>query len=502
MRRGLIAGDRPSFPRRPSRDGPVAVVDVGSNSVRLVVFDGPSRAPAYFFNEKVACALGAEIARTGRLAPAGVESALATLRRFAGLAERMRVAALDAVATAAVRDAEDGPAFVARVERETGVRLRVVSGEEEARLSAVGALVGEPRAEGAVADMGGASMELAEIADGAVGARLSLALGPQRLAGLSGGGLRKRIDAELARAVGAIRLEGRALYLVGGSWRAIAKLQMARAGHPLQVLQGYRISAAEAADAAEWIMGQKPEALKATPGVSAGRAAAAPTAAAVLGRILERLGPSEVCVSAFGLREGVYFEQLPSETQARDPLIEAARRLERIQARFPGFGDELAVFVDPVVGGWSKRERRLARAACYLNDVNWRAHPDYRAVSCFETVTRANIAGLDHADRVWLGFALMNRYGGGKRSAEVAEALTLIDETARGRAKALGRAMRLGAMLSASAPGSLSDATLRVADGALTLGLGRDLIDLSGEVVERRLSALADALKLRAALSD
>ena len=499
----LLGRARPSFARRAGpRGGPIAVIDVGSNSVRLVVYDGASRAPAYMFNEKVACGLGAAIGETGRLAPNGVAAALATLRRFAALADRMKVAALDAVATAAVRDAADGTDFVRRVEAETGLRLRVISGDEEARLSAVGALVGEPMATGAVADMGGASLELAEIAEGRVGARLSLPLGPQRLAGLTGAALRRRIDAVLDEASETVSLADAPLFLVGGAWRAVAKIQMTRQNYPLQVLQGYRLPAAEAADAAGWIARRTPEALKATPGVSSGRAQTAPLAAAVLGRILARLKPSEIQISAFGLREGVYFEQLPRALQAEDPLIEGCRRLERIQARFPGFGEELAGFLAPILAGWSPRERRLARAACLLNDVNWRAHPDYRALSCFETVTRANLGGLDHADRVFLGFALMNRYGGGARSADVEAALGLLEAEARGRAKALGRGMRLGAMISASTPGALGAARLEAGSGRLSLTLGPALADLGGAVVEKRVAALADALALAAASAE
>jgi exopolyphosphatase/guanosine-5'-triphosphate,3'-diphosphate pyrophosphatase len=462
---GLQIGARPSFARRARGKGPVAVIDVGSNSVRLVVFDGAARAPAYFFNEKVACGLGAGIGETGRLSAEGVEMALDTLRRFAALAERMKVVALDAVATAAVREAEDGPDFVAQVERETGLRLRVISGEEEARLAALGALVGEPLADGAVADMGGASLELAEVADGAVGPRISLALGPQRLSGLSGGALRKRIDAELARAEDVLSLRGRSLFVVGGAWRAVAKLHLARADHPLRVLHGYSFSADDAALTAAWIAGREPDELRATASISSGRAATAPLAAAVLSRILARMEPADVHVSAFGLREGVYFEQLPKTVRARDPLIDACARLERIQARFPGFGEELFAFVAPVLSGWTPRDRRLARAACLLNDVNWRTHPDYRAESCFETVTRANLAGLDHRDRMLMAVALMNRYGETPRASKEEAAGSLLSGDEPARARALGRAMRLGAMLSGSAPGSLAEAGL-VVEGA------------------------------------
>lgn len=497
-RTGTFSGVRPSFarPGTGAHDGRVAVVDVGSNSVRLVVFEGAERSPSYFFNEKVACGLGAEIARTGRLAEAGWRSALETLTRFAALADRMSVTALDAVATAAVREAEDGPAFCDAVRAATGMAIRTITGEEEARLSAQGVLLAEPDATGIVVDMGGASMELAHLAGGKVGARVTLALGPQRLSGLDGPALIAAIDAEIARGQMALGVDGAGLILVGGAWRAFAKVQMQRTSHPLQVLHGYRMAAAEAAEAAAWVARQGAEALKGFVGVSGQRAATGPLAALVLTRLIATLKPPTVTISAFGLREGIYHEMLSPAVRRRDPLIDACQRLEARQARFPGFGQELAAFAAPLVADWPAAERRLAHAACLLNDVNWRAHPDYRPLSCFETVTRANLTGLDHAERVFIGFALLNRYGGGKHSADVAEALTLLGGEARARAKALGRAVRLGAMLSASTPGALAAARLELAPRSLTLRLAPELEPLAGQAVQRRAAALATALGL------
>ena len=494
--RSFLEGVRPSFapPRLSGPGRPIAVIDVGSNSVRLVVFESAERAPAYYFNEKVACGLGAEISRTGRLDPRGRQRAIATLTRFAALADRMRVGGLDAVATAAVREAEDGADFCKAVHRATGLRLRVISGEEEARLSALGVLLAEPDAEGLVVDMGGASMEIATVAAGAVGERLTLALGPQRLSGLDGAKLLARIDSELARALAALGKGRRPIHLVGGAWRTFAKLQMARVDHPLRVLHGYSLEMDAAAEAAAWVAVQTPETLRAVPGVSAQRAATAPLAALVLSRLIVAFCPPTVLVSAFGLREGLYYEQLPPVVRARDPLIDGAKRLELQQARFPGFGRELAGFVAPIIKPWTADERRLALAACLLNDVNWRAHPDYRPLSCFETVTRANLTGLDHAARVFIGFALLNRYGGGRYSADVAEALKLLDSTARDRAKTLGRALRLGAMLSASTSGALAHAKLALTGETLSLHLGRRLRLLNGEAVSRRLTGLADTM--------
>jgi exopolyphosphatase/guanosine-5'-triphosphate,3'-diphosphate pyrophosphatase len=494
---GIFAGVRPSFARPgTARDGRVAVVDVGSNSVRLVVFEGAERSPSYFFNEKVACGLGAEIARTGRLAEAGRRSALETLTRFAALADRMRVTALDAVATAAIREAEDGAEFCAAVRAATGMAIRIISGDEEARLSAQGVLLAEPKAEGIVVDMGGASMELAHLSAGVIGARITLGLGPQRLAGLEGSALLAAIDAEIARGQAALGINGAGLILVGGAWRTFAKVQMQRTSHPLQVLHGYRMTGADTAEAAAWVARQPADTLKGYVGVSGQRAATAPLAALVLSRLIAALQPPVVTISAFGLREGIYHEMLPPAVRRRDPLIDACQRLEARQARFPGFGAELAAFVSPLLGGWPPGEARLAHAACLLTDVNWRAHPDYRPLSCFETVTRANLTGLDHAERVFIGFALLNRYGGGKYSADVAEALRLLDAPARSRAKALGRALRLGAMLSASTPGALAAASLHVQRDGVTLHLSPALQPLIGQAVERRAAALAAALGL------
>jgi exopolyphosphatase/guanosine-5'-triphosphate,3'-diphosphate pyrophosphatase len=184
---------------------------------------------------------------------------------------------------------------------------------------------------------------------------------------------------------------------------------------------------------------------------------------------------------------------LPEALRRRDPLIETARVLEQTQARFPGFGEELAAWVAPLTAGWPAAELRLARAACLLNDVNWRAHPDYRAVGCFETVTRANLAGVDHAGRVWLGLALMLRYGG-KADGQIEPALKLLDPEAAARARAMGKALRLGAMFSASTPGALAGTRLEVDDAVVRLRLDREAAALAGELVERRLRALADVM--------
>lgn len=470
----------------------IGVIDVGSNSVRLVVFDGMARSPAYFYNEKVLCGLGAGLRDTGRLSPEGWTRALAALHRFAALAGRMELSGMISVATAAVRDAKDGPAFCDQVEAETGLQLHVASGSEEARLAAQGVLLGWPDASGLVCDMGGASMELAQVSGGEIHACATSPLGPLQLADMDD--LEKRVKAirkgtkALSKAVPG---SGGRLFLVGGSWRAIARLDMERTGYPLKVLHGYAPPIPQLLETLRWIPLQEQTALSELTGTSSARLSLIPLAAQVLADLIRRIEPDRIAVSAYGLREGLLYRQMPETMRGLDPLIEACRHMELASARSPGFGEALSTWLGPLFADKSPAEHRLILAACLLHDVQWRAHPDYRAELCFESVTRANIAGIGHADRVFLGLALLNRYKANAPAEEVGRYASILSQERVASAAILGRAMRLGAMLSGSAGGVLENARLERDRDRLVLTLTGPAREFAGEAVERRLQALA-----------
>ena len=487
---------------RPIFDDPAArglhrvgVVDVGSNSVRLVVFDGAARSPAYFYNEKVMCGLGAGMDGSRRLNPEGRDRALAALRRFALLAEGMQIEPLTAVATAAVREAEDGPDFCAQVAEETGLKLHVIDGTDEARLAAQGVLLGWPRGEGLVSDIGGSSMELARIEGGRVRDRASSRLGPLAVMDAAGGrkGRQKVIDAALDRLAGTVEPHSR-LYLVGGSWRAIAKLDMARRDWPLTVLQDYRTTPASLRETLRWMADADSEAVRREAGVSSARMTLAPYAGEVLSRLIRRFGVREVVISGYGIREGLLYEKMPHRLRARDPLIEAARHAEMMSARLPGFGRTLYHFVAPLFEG-TRTDPRLIRAACLLHDVSWRSHPDYRAELCFETATRGNLGGIDHPGRVFLGLALLHRYRNARPGTRFDALVDLLSPEARAAAEVLGRAMRFGAMFSIAVPERMGTLALRRRPRRLLeLRLPRHSAPLYGEVAAARFAALAKAL--------
>ena len=475
----------------------VGVIDVGSNSVRLVVFDGAARSPAYFYNEKIMCALGAGLSQTGRLSPEGRKRALSAIRRFAALAEGMGIPTLTAVATAAVREASDGAEFREEVLRETGIKIWIVDGKEEARLSAQGVLLGWPGSYGLVCDIGGSSMELADLAEGRVGRRLTSALGPLKLREIKGG--RKAVKSYVRETMKTLHDEmgnatGMRLFLVGGSWRAIARVDMERRNYPLTVLHEYRMSSRQISKTAEYIRKSDLQELRGRCNISDSRMSLVPLATIVLKELMRTFKPKDVAVSSYGLREGMLYEQMPRELRERDPLIEACRFVEAKDARLPGFGRVLYDFVKPLFPRANWQRQRIIKAACLLHDVSWRAHPDYRGEVTFDNATRANLGGLKHYERVLLGLALMNRYTSKTANSRFDPLFAMLDEAQVKEAVVLGKAMRLGAMLwvnADEAPGTLK---WRPKSRELTLKLSEHARPLFGEVAEARFAGLASVM--------
>jgi len=489
--------DRPIFEDPSARAlSRVGVVDVGSNTVRLVVFDGAARSPAYFFNEKIMCALGEGLSETGRLNPKGRVQALGAMRRFQILADAMGTGALSAVATAAVREADDGAEFCAEAERATGLKIHVIDGPEEARLSAQGVLLGWPTAEGIVCDIGGASMELAEISNGNVGKCVTSPLGTLKLKDFRGSAreTRRHVRGIVEELASELPPGHKRLFLVGGSLRAFARLDMERRDYPLTVLHEYRMTASSVRATTHCLRTFTPEELGMCTGASQARMALVPHASLVLKELLRAYKPRDIAVSAYGIREGLLYELMPERLRRRDPLLEACRFAEAKDARMPGFGKMLYSFIEPLFGRAKPRRMRLVKAACLLHDVTWRAHPDYRAEVCFDTVTRANLGGLEHPERVFLGLALLHRYKNSREGSRFQPLFGLLSEREIRDAEILGKAMRFGAMFSVENPSDMAELKLYPKKRLLELRLARTAVPLFGEVARARFGSLADSV--------
>ena len=479
----------------------VAVIDVGSNSVRLVLYRVDGRAIWTTYNEKVLAGLGRDLGRTGRLSPEGVDEALCALRRFRAVVGAYGAREILTAATAAVRDAQDGPAFVARVREETGLELRVLSGEEEARFAALGVVAGQTDVEGVVGDLGGSSLEFVRLTGATPAKGVTLPLGPLALgAGVKGGGfdaaaLRRAIAKRLAPCAAAFRTDR--FYAVGGAWRNLALLHMAMTGYPLRVVQQYEVDAGELLATADALVRQPKLASERIPGVSRKRAETLPYAALVLEGVIGRLGVQRVALCAYGLREGLILDGMDAETRARDPLVEGCASLGARQGLSAGLGPALEAWLAPM---WRSqvfgqvRGRTLMAAAARLADLGAALHPDHRGLLTHEQVLRAPMAGCNHAERAYLAQAVLSRYGGDGVPEPVLMS-RVIGPEAQAEAKALGLALRLGCDLCGRSPARLERTRVSLGGGVLRLEAEADARDLLvGEQIRKRLLALAEAL--------
>lgn len=495
--------DSPSLGRIDGRDGrdDVAVVDVGSNSVRLVLYRLEGRAIWTIYNEKVLAGLGRDIAVTGRLSPDGTALALTTLRRFASVVEHARPALVLSAATAAVRDARDGLEFRERVTAETGLPLRVLSGAEEARYAALGVLAGAPDSRGVAADLGGASLELSRIGGGRVHEGVTLPLGPFALTGPDGfdpDRTRRLIETHL-KSVRA-EFQGGTLHAVGGAWRSLAQMHMVMTDHPLKIVHQYAMTAEQARETAALVARQSPASLARTPGVSRRRADTLPQAAQVLEGLLEQCGFQEVVFSAWGLREGLLFEALAPALAAADPLLASCEAIGLRQGVSPGLPGALEGWLTGVTAALPRafgeeRDGVLTAAACRLADIGARLHPDHRVELTFDQVLRAPAPGQTHPERAFLAAAVNARYGGPVETPAPEVIARLLNDDQRLRARALGQAMRLGGDLSVRSPQILAGTVLSLKNGVLRLKSAPGHGDLLlGEQTRRRAKALAETL--------
>lgn len=473
-----------------------AVIDIGSNSVRLVVYEGPRRIPAVIFNEKVAAGLGRGLAVDGRIAEADAERGLAALRRFAALARAMDVDELQCVATAAVRDADNGGEFVERAAAE-GLSIRLLTGDEEAFAAGLGVLSAIPDARGIAVDLGGGSLELAEVADGVVGRTTSFPLGVLRLPALRRDGpaafdgtVRKML--KTAGWPGVAR--GAPLYLVGGSWRALARLDMELTRQPLPLLDHHDLPRSAVRRLTRAVARMSHEELRAIPGMSTARATAMPDTVALLGALTGAIDAPSMIISSSGLREGLLFAALSPEVRAQDPLLVAAEYEGRRLARFAAHGRMVDAWIAPLFADDDAEARRLRLAACLLSDVAWSANPDFRADRGAEIALHGNWRGIDVLGRVVVAQALYTGFGGG--AGDFLRFVGPAQQPLLDRARQWGLAIRLAQRLSGGLEAPLAGTRMVIADGQLRLELGREWGMLAGEAVTRRMRNLATALGL------
>jgi exopolyphosphatase/guanosine-5'-triphosphate,3'-diphosphate pyrophosphatase len=487
--------------KRPrKRQSSVAVIDIGSNSVRLVVYETMTRSLVTLFNEKTLCGLGREVQTTGLLAPDAVAKALTSLRRFRALCRVMKVGRVYAIATAACRDATNGPDFIAKAERICGVRIEILSGPREAKLSALGVISGIHKPDGIVGDLGGGSLELIDVHGNRVRSGLTLPLGSLALQDLSHKSLKRAeriVRNDLSEVAQLKAGRGRTFYAVGGTWRALARIHIVQSGYPLRVMHGYSIPAADALDFARRLRRLAAANMLADIEIVAdARRPLLTYAALVLEYIIRVAKPKTIVFSTFGVREGLLYSMLPQAERSEDGLICASQTLNELLSRSARHAEELIDWTDRLVRVVKLREteedRRLRHAACLLSDIGWRVHPDHRGEETLSLITNGNFGAVTHQGKVFVALSVFYRYAGlSEQNEPPAIIRELLPPAMVERARVLGAAFRVAHLVSAARPGVLPAIHFRSRGRKLMLVFEHRLVDLVADRVGSRFKQLA-----------
>ena len=483
---------------------PLGVIDIGSNSVRLVIYEGAVRSAAPLFNEKVLCGLGREVASTKRLGEEATSKALAALVRFRTIARILGTKNLRAVATAAVREAEDGAEFIARGEAACGTNIEVLSGEREAALVAQGLRMGFRSPNGIAGDLGGGSLELINIDGAETSHSVTTPLGGLRLIDATGHKIDKVaaiIDRELDKLDWLERGADRPFYAVGGTWRAMAKVYMEAADYPLRVMHGLSISTSDMLQFCQDI--RKSKKLTSLAGIQAAsraRREVLPFGAYALERVIKRIGPSEIIMSVFGIREGILYDLLPRYEQAKDPLMSFCERFAQLRSRSFQHGKELCAWTDKLFSRKDLKETddeiRERHAACLISDIGWRSHPDYRGEQSLNLIAHSGMTGIDHPGRIFLALTVYFRHVGvtpGDSEGLSRRLRAATTKRAERRARIVGAAIRCAHMLSVGMPNIIDETHICYEkDDRLVLHLPQVHAGLDGDRLRRRLDTLAE----------
>ncbi|KEC54480.1 exopolyphosphatase [Bartonella koehlerae] len=482
---------------------PIAVIDIGSNSVRLVIYEGLVRSPTVLFNEKILCGLGQGVAKTGSLEEKSMNMALRTLKRFRVLCLQIGADEVYILATAAAREAKNGLAFIQNAEHILQNKIHLLSGSEEAVYSAYGVISTFYQPKGISGDLGGGSLELIDINNSDLGEGITLPLGGLRLQYMSNNDIAvaAKIAHEQFDKSGVVRRSmARCFYAVGGTWRNLAKLHMATKNYRLPVMHGYEVDAVEMEDFLRFIMSGSIDNMKGISAVSKNRRQLLSYGAIILIELIRYMGFEKIIFSGAGVREGFLYSRLPQEVRVSDPLIEACTEMAILRARSPKQAEELIDFTSNAFEVFgileTENECRYRKAACLLADIGWRIHPDYRGNEAANQIALGSYPGISHEGRVYTALAVFFRNTGSLIDEESLPIFQLASRDIIEKARILGEVMRIAHLFSASTTGVLSHLSWHKKIDHVVLHIPARYADLLGELPFARLKKLSKIIKL------
>jgi exopolyphosphatase/guanosine-5'-triphosphate,3'-diphosphate pyrophosphatase len=407
---------------KPGQEIRIAAIDIGSNSIRQTIADvSPGGSIRVVDEMRASPRLGAGLDRTGALSEIAVENALATLSRMATLARQQGAKRTEVVATSAVREASNGAAFLALVREETGLRVRVLEGDDEAKLSFLSALAHFDLANGraVVMDIGGGSLEIVLSADGLIDRLISLPMGAIRMTEQFLAGetpqrgmrrLRKHVRRELKAHLSAKHWRAAQVISSGGTFTNLASIYLARQGmDSARTVHGTIVPRVELEHIVDLLNNMSPSERQGVPGLTPARADIIVAGFTVAAEVLARLDVADLVVSAYGIREGILLETARVTPTAADPG-EARERSVRELAQRSHFEkphaervQRLALELFDAIGarvGCSPDERQILADAALLHDIGYHINYDKHHKHSYHLIQHAELLGMTPREQI------------------------------------------------------------------------------------------------------
>ena len=406
----------------PGEDIRISAIDIGSNSIRQTIADvSPNGAIRVVDEMKAAPRLGAGLLDTGVLGEMAIQNALIALTRMATLGSQLGVKRTEVVATSAVRDAANGADFLQRVQKETGLKVRILRGEDEARLSFRSALahfdLGSGRA--VVMDIGGGSLELALSEDGLVDRLVSLPLGAIHMSESFLGPhakkkgmrkLRKHVRTELRRRLAARHWHATRVFCSGGTFTSLASIYLARIGmERAKTVHGTVIPRVELEHIVDMLQSMSIAERQTVPGLNAARSDIIVGGLAVAAEVAARVEAKELVVSAYGIREGILLESAHVAPLAADPgearersVLQLAERTH-YEAPHSQHVQKLALQLFDSIGqrlGCTPEERHLLADAALLHDIGYHISYDKHNKHSYHLIEHAELLGMTPSEQI------------------------------------------------------------------------------------------------------
>lgn len=444
------------------REQRIAAIDIGSNSIRQIVADvSPDGTIRVVDEMKAAPRLGAGLAELGRLDDGHMAEAVEALTRMGTLARQLGAKRIEAVATSAVRDAANGASFLARVRRECGLKVRLLDGEEEARLAFRSALahfeLGVGRS--VVMDIGGGSLELALAAEGLVERLLTFPFGAIRMTEkfLAGGNgpkgvkkLRKHVRQAIRKALTVRDWRGAEVIGSGGTFTNLAGMYLARQGIRVRSVHGTRIPRHELEHILEQLSAMTPEERLEVEGLNPGRADIIVAGLAVAAEVLARVEPRELAASGYGIREGLLLETARVKAVIADPGEARERSVmgfaERCHYEAPHSQQvrTLALQLFDALGarlGCEPSERQTLSDAALLHDVGYHINYQGHHKHSFHLIQHADLLGIPPDEQIVI--AHVARYHRGSEPKRKHESFWALDRETREKVRRLSGILRV-----------------------------------------------------------